>query len=238
LARPRSESAARCSRIEHLLQALIIDFDGVLIESEYDGNRHLAELLTALGYPTTTEEALLHFTGLSGADFIAAVEAKIGASLPDDFHARRAADDERALRDGVPEVAGAIAFLRLLPSDLPKAVASSSTVHWVRTHLANLEIADVFGDHVYSGREHVACGKPAPDLYLYTAEQLGVPITECTIIEDSEVGVRGAIASGARVIGLVAGAHCLPGHEARLRALGVRDIAHSFQDVSRLLGLG
>ncbi|WP_309662312.1 HAD family phosphatase [Sphingomonas sp.] len=220
------------------MPALIIDFDGVLIESEYEGNRHLAELLTALGHPTTTDEALTHFTGLSGGDFIAAVEGTVGARLPAEFHARRAAEDERALRDGVPAVAGAIAFLRSLPPAWPKAVASSSTVHWVRTHLDNLGLADVFGDHIYSGREHVDRGKPAPDLYLYVAAQLGVVIAGCTIIEDSAVGATGALASGARVIGLVAGSHCLPGHEERLRSLGVRDIAHSFDDVSRLLNLG
>jgi HAD superfamily hydrolase (TIGR01509 family) len=220
------------------LQALIIDFDGVLIESEYEGNRHLAELLTELGHPTSLEEALTHFTGLSGDDFIAAIECRIGQKLPEEFHTRRAAEDERALREGVPAVVGAIAFIRSLPPDLRKAVASSSSVHWVRTHLDNLGLGEVFGEHVYSGREHVARGKPAPDLYLYTADQLGVRITDCTIIEDSEVGARGAVASDARVIGLVAGSHCLPGHDARLRALGVRDIAHSFDDVRRLLDLG
>lgn len=139
---------------------------------------------------------------------------------------------------GVPEVVGAIAFIGLLPPDLPRAVASSSSLRWVRTHLDNLGLSDVFGDHVYSGREHVERGKPAPDLYLYAAGQLGVAITACTIIEDSVVGASGAVASGARVIGLVAGSHCLPGHEARLRLLGVHDIARSFEDVSRLLDLG
>ena len=219
------------------MQALIFDFDGVLIESEYESNRHLADLLTDLGHPTSIEEALTHFTGLSGGDFIAAVEARIGAKLPEEFHTRRAAEDDRVLRDGLPAVAGAITFLRSLPLDLPKAVASSSQVRWVGTHLGNLGLADVFGDHVYSGREHVARGKPAPDLYLYVADRLGVPIAGCTIIEDSEVGAKGAVASGARVIGLVAGSHCLPGHEARLRSLGVLEIAYSFDDVNRLLGL-
>jgi beta-phosphoglucomutase-like phosphatase (HAD superfamily) len=220
------------------LEAIILDFDGVLLESEYEGNRHLAELLTDLGYPTRVEEALAHFTGLSGRDFIAAIEARIGAELPPEFHERRGAEDARALREGVAAVAGAIDFVRALPPDLPKAVASSSTTEWVTTHLAHLGLGDAFGGHVYSGREHVARGKPAPDLYLYVADQLGVPIAGCTIIEDSEVGAKGAVASGARVIGLVAGSHCLPGQDARLRSLGVKDIAHSFDELSRLLGLG
>ena len=99
-------------------------------------------------------------------------------------------------------------------------------------------LTDAFGDHIYSGREHVQRGKPAPDLYLFVAKQVGVPIADCTIVEDSEVGAKGALASGARVIGLVAGSHCLPGHDSRLRTLGVDEIAHSFAEVRRLLGLG
>jgi HAD superfamily hydrolase (TIGR01509 family) len=220
------------------LDAIILDFDGVLLESEYEGNRHLAELLTELGHPTSVEEALTHFIGLSGDDFIDAIEAYIGARLPREFHERRGVEDARALREGVAAVAGAIEFVRSLPADLPKAVASSSTTEWVRTHLDHLGLGTTFGDHIYSGREHVERGKPAPDLYWYVADHLCVPIERCTIVEDSEVGAKGAVASGARVIGLVAGSHCLPGHDARLKALGVRDIAHSFEEVRRLLGLG
>ena len=88
---------------------------------------------------------------------------------------------------------------------------------------------------IFSGREHVARGKPAPDLYLHAAAALGVPIDRIAIIEDSPVGVAGALASGATVIGLVAGRHCLPGHEERLRALGVRHIARDFDEVAALL---
>ena len=216
---------------------LIFDFDGVLLESEYVGNVHLAETLTALGYPTRLEDALERFSGLSGRQFIDAVEAWIGVSLPDEFYRQRMAEDERVLREGVEAVAGAVDFVRHLPADLPRAVASSSSTEWISTHLYHLGLAEAFGDHVYSGREHVARGKPAPDLYLYAAERIGVPIARCAVIEDSEVGAKGAVASGARVIGLAAGSHCLPGHGDVLRSLGVKDIAEDFAEVARLLAL-
>ncbi len=103
------------------------------------------------------------------------------------------------------------------------------------SHLANLGLGDAFGEMIFSGREHVARGKPAPDLYRHAAAALGVPIAETAIIEDSPVGVEGALASGATVIGLVAGRHCLPGHAERLRALGVRHIARDFDEVAALL---
>lgn len=219
------------------VDAIIFDFDGVLIESEFRGNQLLAELLTELGHPTSVEDALSHFVGHSGPQFIAAVERRIGGPLPAEFHERRKAQTARVLDEGLRAVAGAIDFVRSLPPDLPIAVASSSTLRWIRTHLEHLGLAAAFGDHLYSGREHVEHGKPAPDLYLYAAGRLDVPIDRCAIIEDSEVGATGALASGATVIGLAAGSHCLDGHADMLRALGVEHVAHSFDDVRRLLRL-
>ena len=214
---------------------IIFDFDGVLLESEFAGNRHLAELLTELGFETSVEDALTHYTGLSGRAFLDAIESRIRATLPPEFYERRAEEDARILAEGLVEVAGAVAFVRSLAPELPKAVASSSSSHWVRTHLRHLGLEDAFGVHVYSGKEHVDRGKPAPDLYWHAAEAIGIDIRRAVIIEDSAVGATGAVASDAHVIGLIAGSHCLPGHADRLRALGVHDIADSFDAVRRIL---
>jgi HAD superfamily hydrolase (TIGR01509 family) len=216
-------------------EAIIFDFDGVLLESEFAGNRHLADYLTGIGHPTTPIEAMSNFMGLAGADFLGAIERYIGRTIPDDFHEARAIEDKRALDEGLPEVAGAVRFIRSLPSNLPRAIASSSSTRWIVSHLDHLGIRDAFGDKIFSGREHVQRGKPAPDLYLHAAAALGVDIKRCVIIEDSPVGVTGAVASGAHVIGLCAGQHCGIGHADRLRALGVQDIAGNFEEVAALL---
>ena len=216
-------------------QAIIFDFDGVLLESEFEGNRELAALLTEFGHAHEVEDTLRHYVGLSGGSFIAAIEEKIGTELPPEFHDRLKEMSVRALRDGVTAVTGAVEFVRSLPAELPRAVASSSSTRWVRGHLHHLGLTDAFEEHVYSGREHVERGKPAPDLYLYAAKQLCVPIEQTVIIEDSRVGATGALASGARVIGLAAGAHCLDGHDRMLKDVGVQEVAYSFDDLRRLL---
>ena len=221
-----------------MTKAIIFDFDGVLLESEFEGNRMLAELLTDLGHRTSVEEAIRNFVGYSGPQFFEALEKWVGGPLPPEIHELRKAQTLRALQEGVRAVTGAVEFVRSLPPDLPRAVASSSSTRWLSTHLDHLGLADAFGEHVYSGREHVERGKPAPDLYLFAAAQLDVPIERCVVIEDSEVGATGALASGARVIGLAAGAHCLDGHDEVLRALGVAEVAHSFDEVRQLLRLG
>jgi HAD superfamily hydrolase (TIGR01509 family) len=215
--------------------AILFDFDGVLLESEFAGNRQIAEYLTSIGHPTTPEQSMANFMGLNGIDFLAAIERWIGRAIPDDFHTARAEEDRRVLEEGLPEVAGAIRFVCGLPPSLPRAIASSSSTQWIARHLEHLGIREAFGDNIFSGREHVTRGKPAPDLYLHAAQALGVAIERCVILEDSPVGVTGAVASGAQVIGLCAGAHCAPNHADRLRALGVQQIAHDFDKVAGLI---
>jgi HAD superfamily hydrolase (TIGR01509 family) len=217
------------------LEAIIFDFDGVLIESEYAGNKQIADYLTAIGHPTSVEESMHNFMGLAREPFYAAIERWIGRPLPEDFHRARSVEDARVLAEGLEAVAGAVAFIERLPPDLPRAIASSSSTEWIVRHLDHLGLRHHFGEMLFSGAEHVVRGKPAPDLYLHAARTLGVDIENTVILEDSPIGVEGAVASGAQVIGLCAGRHCLPGHAERLRALGVRRIAHDFDEVASML---
>jgi beta-phosphoglucomutase-like phosphatase (HAD superfamily) len=214
---------------------LIFDFDGVLIESEWAGNAHIADYLSARGHPTTTQQSMEQFMGLSGLDFRSAIERWTGRPLFDDFNAERERVDARMIADGIAEVEGAVRFVRSIDPAVPKAVASSSGLEWLHAHLDHLGLRDAFGDRVFSGAVHVERGKPAPDLYWHAAAAIGVPIERTAIIEDSPVGITGAVASGATVIGLVAGMHCGDGHADRLRALGAHHIAHDFDEVAALL---
>ncbi len=214
--------------------AIIFDFDGVLIESEYVSNVQIAAALTALGHPTTVEQAIDHFVGLGGDDFHAAVSNWTGGPIPDGFHDARNAEDKRVMREGLDAVAGAIEFVRALPPALPRAIASSSRTPWIVRHLDHIGLRDAFGPHIYSGREHVTHGKPAPDIYLHAAKAIGADIHRTLIIEDSPVGVTGAVASGAQVVGLAVGRHCSDGHDDKLRARGAHHIAHHFDEIVRL----
>ena len=217
--------------------AIIFDFDGVLLESELELNRLTAELLTNLGAPTTLEEALQFFTGLTGPDLMKVIENRLGGPVPTSFNEEMRRASARALDEGLEPLIGAVDFVRALPPALPRAVASSSSTRWIRTHLDHLGLRDSFEPHIYSGKEHVTRGKPDPDLYLHAAQELGINIVRAVVLEDSRVGATGALASGATVIGLAAGKHCLDGHDEILRNVGVEHVAHSFDEVRRLLGL-
>src|SRR5690242_21413366 len=102
--------------------AIIFDFDGVLIESEFEGSRHLADLLTNLGHPTSADEAVEHYAGLAGRDFVRAVERRIGREVPVEFHQATRVLRDRSLEEGIAAVAGAIQFVWSLPDEVPGAL--------------------------------------------------------------------------------------------------------------------
>jgi beta-phosphoglucomutase-like phosphatase (HAD superfamily) len=77
-------------------------------------------------------------------------------------------------------------------------------------------------------------GKPHPDLFLHAAARLGVAPADAIVIEDSEGGVRAAVAAGMTPIGLVAASHIRDGHEARLRAAGAAHVARSYAEVETI----
>lgn len=212
--------------------AILFDFDGVLIDSEWVGNCFIADHLTAAGHPTRPEEAIEQFMGTAGPDFEAAVARWIGQPFPASLAEARMRRGLEMLASGVAAVPGAIDFVRGLPHDLPIAVTSAAIMRWLNGHLDHLGLRQRFDPHIYSAREHVTRGKPHPDIYLYAAAQLGVDIRDTLIIEDSPIGIQGAVASGAQVIGLLAGSHIRDGHQESLLAAGAHRCALTFEEIA------
>jgi HAD superfamily hydrolase (TIGR01509 family) len=201
----------------------------VVVDSEILSNTILAEALTDLGYPTSLEQAVERYIGLNWRDMCVVIEAQIGRPLPADFRSCSKEAFELRLEE-VTAVAGVEAFLAALPP-IPKAVASSSPTQWLRGSLERFGLAHHFGDRLFSAAEHVARGKPHPDIYLHAARELGVRPGEVLVLEDTPTGVKAARAAGMTVVGLCAGLHCGPGHGERLRSAGADHIADNYSQV-------
>ena len=216
--------------------ALIFDFDGVLLESEFASCLQISRFLSEAGKPMTAERSVELFLGLAGKELNDAISDWLDASSLERFHQDRDRVKMEAMKRGLAPVKGALSFLKELPADMPRAICSSSSTAWVLSHLEHLGItADFFGEHVFSGSEHVPANKPNPDIYLYSASKLGVAIEDCMVLEDSPIGARAALASGAQVVGICAGRHCSYNHRALLAQVGVRRVVDSFAELSDLL---
>ena len=210
---------------------VIFDCDGVLVDSEVISCRAHSEMLTRHGYPITPDQVLDRFLGVSDSEARQAVENELGRRLPDDFESqmkqaalRRYADDLRP----IPHIGEAIAAI-----DLPKCVASSGTPEKIRHGLTCAGLYDTLAPHIFSATQ-VKRGKPAPDLFLFAANQMQAAAACCLVIEDSIPGVTGAIAAGMTVLGFHGGSHCRPGHGDALRAAGASAI---FDDMRQLPAL-
>ncbi|AJC57496.1 HAD family hydrolase [Streptomyces sp. 769] len=184
---------------------IIFDNDGVLVDSEPISNRILAGYLTELGHPTTYEESLRDFMGGSVQRVRDMVREKSGRALPTDFeagfHTRVFAEFRRRLQ----AVPGVEAVLEKLAADgVPYCVGSSGSHERIRVALTKTGLFERFGaERVFSSQD-VARGKPAPDLFLHAAKEMGVAPGRCAVVEDSPLGVRAAVAAGMDVYGFTA----------------------------------
>ncbi|KAA2237328.1 HAD family hydrolase [Salinarimonas soli] len=210
---------------------VIFDCDGVLIDSESLAARVHAEALGALGYPTSAAELIRRFTGVPDREMYAVIESEWGRSLPADYDERaRAALSALYARDlrPIPGVGAALDGIRH-----PVCVASSSAPDKLRTVLRLTGLHDRFAPNIFSASQ-VSRGKPAPDLFLFAAERMGVAPARCLVIEDSVAGVAAAVAAGMPVLGFTGASHCGPGHGERLTQAGAGAV---FDDMRRLAPL-
>ncbi|MGV9249414.1 HAD family hydrolase [Streptomyces sp. NPDC003710] len=184
---------------------VIFDNDGVLVDSEPISNRLLAAYLTELGHPTTYEESIRDYMGSAMHRIHDLVRERTGQRLPDDFddvfHARVFAAFERELKP----VPGAMGVLEKLCADgVPYCVASSGSHERIRVGHRTSGLDRWFdGGRIFSSQD-VGRGKPAPDLFLYAAERMGVAPERCLVVEDSPLGVQAAVAAGMDVYGFTA----------------------------------
>jgi len=205
---------------------VVFDCDGVLVDSEPISNRILAEHLTALGVPTTTQESVDRYMGGSLGAVLADVRGRLGREVPADFVARYRADCYAAFEFELVAVEGVEAALDAL-GDTPTCVASSGEHEKLRRTLGRTGLLPRFAGRIFSATE-VARGKPAPDLFLHAAAAMGADSARCVVVEDSPVGVEAALAAG---MGVLAYAGRTPAH--RLERDGVR----TFRAMAELPGL-
>ncbi|MBX3143680.1 MAG: HAD family hydrolase [Trueperaceae bacterium] len=185
-----------------IIELVIFDCDGVLVDSEKLAVKVDVEVLTKLGWPMTESEVIERFVGLSDAAFRAKVEDHLGARLAEDWDAefqplyRKTFEAELRPVEGVMEALDRIA--------LATCVASNGTHEKMRFTLGLTGLLDRFRGRIFSATD-VSRGKPAPDLFLHAAASMGAAPEACVVVEDSVSGVTAARAAGMKVLAYGAG---------------------------------
>ncbi|MDW3207110.1 MAG: HAD family phosphatase [Alphaproteobacteria bacterium] len=209
---------------------IIFDCDGVLVDTESISNRLLAEAITEAGRPMTMEESVRRYKGGRIKSLPRQIESEFGIELGPDFLDRFFEKQFAALARETKAIPGVRAVIdRLVAHGRGFCVASQASVAKMKISLGRCELWPLFEGRVFSS-DMVANPKPAPDLFLHAARTMGWSPEDCTVIEDSATGVRGAVAAGMRVIGFSRDTD-----EAELRAAGAHVIVPEMAQVAGLL---
>ena len=212
------------------VELLVLDCDGVLVDSELLASRTGSDCLATCGIDMPAAEIRQRYTGVSFPAWTADVQQRYGVRLPDDFASIFAARLRQRFELELQPVPGIVELLDALP--MRRCVASGSSPERLQHSLTLTGLHGRLAPHIYSVA-HVARGKPAPDLFLHAAARMGTSPPRCVVVEDSVAGIQAARAAGMRVIGFCGGSHCDAGHAARLMDSG----AHATCSTAPELGL-
>ena len=193
--RPDGLGACESGRV---IEAVVFDLDGVLIDSEPVWEEVRRGLVAAHG-GHWAPDAQRRLMGMSTQEWARYLSQDLGAGLPPEEVAAQVIRQmaARYARD-LPLMPGAVAAVRRMAARWPLGLASSSPPALIQAVLAAASVAPLFAATVST--EEVAHGKPAPDVYLTVAERLGVPPAHAVAVEDSSNGLRSAAAAGLPVI--------------------------------------
>jgi HAD superfamily hydrolase (TIGR01509 family) len=181
-----------------MVDAVIFDLDGVLVDSEsvWDAARRA---VVADSGGTWTETATRAMQGMSSSEWSRYLHDELGVPLdPDEINRRVVERMLASYKRKVPLLPGAVDAVRRLAGRWPLGLASSANRPVIDAALESAGLTRCFSATV-SGDE-VARGKPSPDVYLAAAAKLGVAPERAAAVEDSSNGLRAGAAAGMLVI--------------------------------------
>ena len=183
------------------LAAVIFDCDGTLVDSEPLARVAWERSLAPHGYGIDDDE----YAGLIGLPFLRVhgffAERIPGLSAPDTFWESYSGELFGLIDTRLEVFSDALETVRgVRERGLAVAVASSSPRARLDRTLARAGLSDTFA--VTVAGDEIARGKPAPDMFLAAAEQLGVEPARCAAIEDSPPGVAAGLAAGMHTVGI------------------------------------
>ncbi len=176
--------------------ALILDVDGVVLDTEPTYRTAWVAAANNLGYPLTDGQCR-HYAGKSFADIEKSLLALFGQDFPINSFKQQSAEiwQQHAKRDGISKKPGLAELLQSLQiSNIPFGLATNSRAAGIQKCMAYANLDGQFS--IFLTRDDVVRGKPDPEIYLAATQALGFPPDQCLVVEDSETGLIAANSAG------------------------------------------
>ena len=214
-----------------MVQLIIFDCDGTLVDSEYLYNSITSELLIGLGFEDYTPERCIElFAGQAWSTIKADLEALHGDIIPHDIVRRYIETCNQRMDTDLRVPDGAEALLDSVSQHYSLCVASNGERGNVIKSLSVTGLIRYFDERRIFTKIEVSHPKPAPDLFLHAAEQMGFAPSKCVVIEDSPAGVEAAVAANMRVVGFTGCAHDQDAQTDLLAKAGAKDVISHLSD--------
>jgi HAD superfamily hydrolase (TIGR01509 family) len=181
-----------------MIEAVVFDLDGVLVDSEPVWEQVRRQVVAEHG-GHWAPDAQQRLMGMSTGEWARYLGRDLGVGLPPERIAAEVIDQMKVrYAEHVPFLPGAADAVRRLAACWPLGLASSSPPVLIDAVLDGAGLRDCFA--VAMSTEEVEHGKPAPDIYLAVTGRLGRVPQRCAAVEDSANGLRSAAAAGLQVI--------------------------------------
>lgn len=206
---------------------IIFDCDGVLVDSEPLAALAYTRVYEKHGMPISLD-LITQSVGMKQTDIIARIGELTGHFLSEDASSELWPEIRHLFSERLGPTNGLKDFLGRL--SLPRCVASSSSPERIEFSLDVTGLSRFFCRSVFS-TSMVRRGKPAPDIFLFAAEKMGVEPANCIVIEDSPLGIEGAVAAGMTAVGYIGGGHTYPEHSSRLSEAGASIVFRGWAEI-------
>lgn len=210
---------------EKVFSLVIFDCDGVLVDSEIISCGTIARLLTEFGAPCSFPQALDRYLGRPAQAVLDTFQKETGRTLPAEFMKKWRTQLFEAFDKSLEPIPGVRKAIDAI--SVPICLASSSDAERIERCLRKTGLWDIFEGRAFN-IGMVVNGKPAPDIFLYTAGAMHTHPADCLVIEDSPSGIKAAKTAGMTAWGFVGGQHYIaPEQTERLLAAGAERILTS-----------
>ena len=180
-----------------MVECIIFDCDGTLVDSEYHCNLGLEMMLRPYKVKSSASALMAKYRGEKLANILHSIEEEHNIVLEEHFVAEYRALVNTLFEKELNPCDGVIEFLN--QNTIRSCVASSGPTKKINKALEITDLKKYFGENIFSSYE-INSWKPEPDIFFYAAKKMGIPPNRCLVVEDSMKGITAALAARMKTV--------------------------------------